>query len=395
MRRVAIICGALTLLVLVALFVTAHGTLDIFGRPLGTDFSNVWTAGRMTLDGAAPDAWNWSRHYAVQQAVHHSQSVPAYYWHYPPPFLLIAALLALMPYLLALLVWQGVTLAGALFVLRRIVPDRRALLIGVTAPVVFVCVGHGHNGFLTAALLGGALLLFDRRPVVAGLMLGCLIYKPQFAVLIPPLLLVTLNWRALAGAMLSAGALISATLGLWGWPVWQAFIDSLPLTRTKIVEAGATGWEKIQSPFAMIRTWGGSVPAAYAFQAVAAVGSIGLALWLARRAAPSLRNAAVLAAAILSTPYVLDYDYVVLGFGAAFLVADGLERGFLSWEKSLLALVWAGPLFARQIAALIYFPLGQITAVIVLALAVRRAAQLDDAFVRASPSRRSHGLSGR
>ena len=77
---------------------------------------------------------------------------------------------------------------------------------------------------------------------------------------------------------------------------------------------------------------------------------------------------------MLSTPYVLDYDLVVLGLGAAFLVADGIERGFLPWEKSLLALVWLAPLVARPLAELTLIPLGQASIVILLALAVRRAA---------------------
>ena len=77
-------------------------------------------------------------------------------------------------------------------------------------------------------------------------------------------------------------------------------------------------------------------------------------------------------AAMLSTPYVLDYDLVVLGLGAAFLVADGLERGFLPWEKSLLALVWISPLVARTLAEAASLPLGQLGIVVLLALAVRR-----------------------
>ena len=64
----------------------------------------------------------------------------------------------------------------------------------------------------------------------------------------------------------------------------------------------------------------------------------------------------------------------------AFLAADGLKRGFLSWEKTLLALAWIAPLFARQLAAATLIPLGQATAIIVLALAARRAALLDGAF---------------
>lgn len=397
-RMIAILSGSATLFVLGYLFATASGTVDASGRPLGTDFSNVWSAGHMALHGAAPDAWDWSKQHGVQQATHHDANIPFYGWHYPPPFLLVAALLATLPYVAALLIWQATTLAGVVLLIRRIVPDSRSVLLALGAPVVFVCLGHGHNGFLTGALLGGGLLLLERRPWVAGLLLGCLVYKPQFALLIPPLLLVTANWRAFLGAALSAALLVGATLMIWGWPVWDAFFHSLPLTQKVIIESGAAGWEKIQSPFAMIRMWGGTVEAAYVAQAVATTSSLGLTLWLSRRAAPSVRNAAAAATVLLSTPYVLDYDYVVLGVGAAFLIADGRQRGFLSYEKSLLALVWFAPLIARQLAAATLFPLGQLTAVVVLSLAIRRALLLDAALpdrLRSLSFHRSRGASVR
>jgi hypothetical protein len=391
-RIVSAIALAAWVLLLGYLLATRHGTLDLYGRPLGTDFSDVYAAGRMALDGHAAQAWDWGAHYQVQQAVHGDPNVPFYGWHYPPPFLLVAGLLATLPYLAALFVWQATTLAGAAAVLRAIVPGRTALLATLGAPAVFICLGHGHNGFLTAALLGGGLMLLDERPFAAGLLLGCLVYKPQFAVLIPPLLLVAWRWRAILGAAVSAGLLIAATLLVWGWPVWQAFLDSLPLTRRVVIEGGATGWAKIQSPFAMVRMWGGGLAPAYAVQAIAAIAALGLALWLTRTANPAMRNAAAMAAVLLSTPYVLDYDFVLLGVAIAFLVADGIERGFLSWEKTLLAMVWLAPLGARQLAALALIPLGQASALAILALAARRAATLDGAF-RSSPFRRSRAAS--
>jgi len=388
-RAAGAVSLALACLSILTLLVTSHGTLDAWGRPLGTDFSDVWTAGRMALDGRAPEAWNWAAHYQVQQAVHHDPNVPFYGWHYPPPFLLLASLLALLPYLAALFVWQAASFWGALKVCRAILPGRTALLAAVGAPVVLICATHGQNGFLTAALLGGGLLLLDRRPLIAGLLFGCLIYKPQFALIVPLLLLAGGHMRAIAGACLSAAALVGATLAIWGWPVWQAFLESLPLTRRIVIEQGETGWHKIQSAFSMVRMWGGSVPLAYAVQAAATVAAMGAVLWLTRAARPNLRNAAVCAAVLLSTPYVLDYDLVVLGLGAAFLAADGIERGFLPWEKSLLALVWLAPLAARPLAQATFFPLGQLAIVALLALAVRRSLALDGRSLpfRASPSR--------
>ena len=63
------------------------------------------------------------------------------------------------------------------------------------------------------------------------------------------------------------------------------------------------------------------------------------------------------------------------------LAGRAAERhGWLPWEKSALALVWLAPLVARNLAALTLFPLGLLTAVLVLVLSVRRA-------LKASPSR--------
>ena len=111
--------------------------------------------------------------------------------------------------------------------------------------------------------------------------------------------------------------------------MWQAFLDSLPLTRDVVIEQGATGWEKIMCPFAAVRSWGVAIGPAYAVQGVVTLAAIAATLWLAWQGRPALRNAAVTAAVLIATPYVLDYDYVVLLLGIAFLWKDG-ERARLA-----------------------------------------------------------------
>jgi hypothetical protein len=380
---VSALAGLASLLSLLWLFGFGHGTLDPVGRPLGTDFSQVYAAGQMVLDGHSADVWSWPKHFVVQQQIHHSTTVDLYGWHYPPPFLLIATILAPLPYLPALLVSQTASLSSFVGLMWKLVPRWETVLLVLAAPVTLVCVTHGHNGFLTAFLLGGGLLLLERKPLAAGLLLGCLIYKPQFALIVPPLLLITRNWRAIGGACLSAGFLIGATLLFWGWPVWQAFLDSLRLTRDVVLEQGRTGWYKIMSPFSTVRMWGGSIPAAYAVQSIFTAAAMAAVAFLSLRDNPKLRNAAVAAAVILSTPYVLDYDFVVLGLGIAWLWLDGEEEGFLPWDRTLMALVWVAPLAARQIAHFTYLPIGLATVLVMLAIPLRRS------IVRASPFRRS------
>ncbi|MBH1993392.1 MAG: DUF2029 domain-containing protein [Sphingomonadaceae bacterium] len=377
--QIAALCVlASTIIGLLYLFATAHGTVDSLGRPLGTDFSNVWTAGWMADHGRAAQAWDWPTQHEVQKQIHHDGAIPFYGWHYPPPFLIIATLLAQFPYTLALLIWQGLTLTLALSLVQRILPDDRdAMLVALGAPVVLVCLGHGQNAFLTASLLGGGMLLLDRRPWIAGMLLGALVYKPQFAVLIPVLIVARGNPRAFLSAGITATTLCLLTLAVWGWPVWQAFIDSLPLTRHIIIEAGATGWEKIQSPFSAIRQWGGSIPLAYGVQAIVTALAIAVAALVARRGSMELRGAAALSAALLCTPYVLDYDHVLLGMAIAFLWADMLKRGVLRWEPSWLAYAWIAPLFGRTLSELTHVPVNLIAAIALLALTARRAAEYD------------------
>src|SRR5690348_8647326 len=111
MRVVAAMMLAGTVIALGYLFFTAKGTVDSFGRPVGTDFSSFWTAGRMALDGHAAFAYDWKAHWAVQMRTH---GVDLFYpWSYPPVFLLVTASLALLPYLPAFLLWQGASLIAA------------------------------------------------------------------------------------------------------------------------------------------------------------------------------------------------------------------------------------------------------------------------------------------
>ncbi|HEY0300097.1 MAG TPA: glycosyltransferase family 87 protein [Rhizomicrobium sp.] len=178
------------------LVATSQGGIDREGRPLGSDFSNVYAAGMAARQGDAALPFDPQKQYRAEQAVF-GAATPFYGWHYPPYFLLIAAPLSALPYLAALAVWQIATALlylGALWLLLREGPLARDPLwplaaLGFTA--VFVNLTHGHNGFLTAALFAGGLALLDKRPVAAGVLFGLLAYKPQFAVMIPLVLVAT------------------------------------------------------------------------------------------------------------------------------------------------------------------------------------------------------------
>src|SRR3954466_15918091 len=121
-QLVALILLAASLFGAAVLVVTSDGLNDRFGRPLGTDFSNLYAAGIYVVNGEAAAPFDPNLQYAREQAIF-GKDTPFFGWHYPPFFLGLAAALALMPYWLALLMWQGVTLAFYLWAMRGVIKD--------------------------------------------------------------------------------------------------------------------------------------------------------------------------------------------------------------------------------------------------------------------------------
>ncbi len=206
------------------------------------------------------------------------------------------------------------------------------------------------------------------------------------------MLAATGRWRSFAAAAATVAGLALVTTLAFGIPVWDAFLASTHFTRTIVLEAGETGWEKIQSVFSVVRMWGGPVALAYAVQcAVTAMLAAALVwLWRAQVDFP-LKAAALIIAALLATPYSLDYDMTALAPAIAFLAVDGLRRGFAPYEKSALAALWIAPLVARSIAQAVLVPVGVLAMAAMLGVVLHRAAQQARPFARWHPSRHPAG----
>jgi hypothetical protein len=232
------------------------------------------------------------------------------------------------------------------------------LLLACAYPAVFINLGHGHNGFLTAALMTGALLQLDKRPILSGVLFGLLAYKPQFGLLVPLVLAASGRWRTFAAAVTTVTALAVAVTAIFGVDVWQAFLASTQFTREVVLERGDTGWHKIQSVFSWVRMWGGGVGLAYLVQAAVTLAVAGtlIRLWRSPAAYP-VKAAALLIGTLLATPYSLDYDLMLLAPAIALLAGEGMRRGFVPFEKSMLAALWIVPLLARTVAQATYIPL--------------------------------------
>jgi len=374
MRGYSLILLAICTLALVGWIAASDGLIDRNSKPIGTDFSNVYAAGTLIWQGRPAEAYEPARQHAAEKAVFGGREVPFYGWLYPPFFFVVAFLVASLPYAWGLAIWLAASFAAYLAAMRAIVPRPETLLIAAAFPAVFINIGHGQNGFLTAALLGGALHWLDRRPWLSGVLIGLLAYKPQFGVLIPVALLAGGRWNTIGAAAATVAALVAVSFVTLGGGVWHAFADSMTFTQTVVLEPGGIGWEKIQSAFSAMRMWGAGVRSAYAIQIALALMLAASLAWLWQSTALfDLKASALATATLLATPYVLDYDLVVLAVAIVFFVRHGMNRGFHDYEISLLAAAWVMPLLSRAIAGVTGIPLGLLVLLALYVFIVQRA----------------------
>ncbi|SDT43070.1 glycosyltransferase family 87 protein [Bradyrhizobium canariense] len=331
----------------------AHGWIfDENGLGIPTDFVNVWAAGKLVLEGHPALAYDWGIEKQVQVAVLGQSYDGNFAWHYPPPFLFVAAVLAHFPYAVAFIGWAATSLVPYLAVMRAIVGRPFGWLLAAAFPVVLTNTLVGQNGFLTASLIGGVLYLMPVRPVLSGICLGLLSYKPQYGLLFPLVLIAASQWTVFFTAGVVAATMALVSWLAFGTETWQAFFHWIPMFSQAFLTEGRAPWGKMQSIFALVRYFGGTEQLAWIFQWIMS-GTVAVLLalmWRSRISYP-LKAAALAAGTLLITPYLFLYDLMVLAIAVAFLVRIGLNQGFRRFELPALGLAAALLMFYPLVGA--------------------------------------------
>jgi arabinofuranan 3-O-arabinosyltransferase len=307
------------------------------GQGIPTDFVNVWAAGRMVIEGLPALAYDWDLQKQVELEVLKQDFVGYFAWHYPPPFFFVATVLAQFPYSVAFVGWMSVSILPYLAVMRAIVGRAFGLVLAMALPMVLNNVLVGQNGFLTAALIGGTLYLLPTRPVLSGICLGLLTYKPQYGLLFPIVLIAAGQWTVFFTAAIVAVIVGMASWFAFGSESWQAFLDWLPMFSQAFLTEGKAPWWKMHSVFSLVRYFGGTEHLAWIFHWIvtgAVVAGL-VALWRSS-VRYSLKAASLAVGTLLTTPYLFMYDMMVLAIPVGYIVRIGLANGFRAYELPAL-----------------------------------------------------------
>ena len=356
------------------LVLQAHGIIGRGQSPFVLDYPSFYGAGTLVLAGTPELAYDKAAHWHAEQMAAGADT-PYNYFFYPPPFLLLCAAMACLPYKVSFLLFEATTLALYVLVVRRIasVGGWGWCVVAIAFPAVFWTIGLGQNAFLTAAVFGAGTLLLDGQPLRSGALLGLLCYKPHFGLLLPVALAAGGRWRAFIGAGISLVIVVAGSLTLFGVGTWRVYLQAFAAsgdvyTSGKIMLAGYV------TTFGAARLITLSSDTAIALQIATGVSSGVVVAWIwYREASLSVRSAALIAGTLLSVPVALVYDLLLISVCIAWLVRHARKSGFLAWEKLLLALLYLISLISLFVGVALQVPIGPLAPAIVLMLCVRHA----------------------
>jgi alpha-1,2-mannosyltransferase len=342
--------------------VATPGLRDRNGNLKGTDFLHLYTLGSMAAAHRGADLYDMNAQAALAAERLPEAAGIRYLPLYPPQVSVFLAPLAHLSYGWALVLWWGfsaMVYGVCCYSVWRACPNLRehagtVVLLATAFPAFFHLIAWGQTSAVALACFTMMFfLLRDRREFLAGLVLGCLIFKPQLG-LAAGIVFVSIGaWKTVLGAALSAAAQLSVGVLYYGMEPLRHWVRMLrnvqavlPLLEPKLYQT-----HSLRTFWSMILPWPGLSFGLYVISAAVVLG-LTIACWR-RGGAVALRYSALLLASVLVAPHLTVYDLVILA-PAFILLADWLvgqsPTGSTWWLGSLLYLVYMLPLlgfFAR------------------------------------------------
>lgn len=340
------------------------------------DFIFFWTASRLAVSGHARDVYDFILFQDFLSKVAMEPMAEAFF--YPPTFLLFLLPLSFMPYLLSFFVWISFALFGYCLVVHRIAPHALTILTVLAFSPTLLNISYGHNGLLTAALMGGGLLITDRRPIAGGVLLGLLTYKPNLAILLPFALIVGRKWRVFAAFVVSAGLMILLSCIMFGFEIWAAFIHNISIS-AKMLESGFSGFilnfKTMPSTYAATRLAGGGIR----LSLLAHITAMAFALFItvrvwSRETSLPVRASILVICSMLFTPYLQDYDVTLLALAIAWLGWEGYLKKWSEKENLFLLASWFAPLISLFLVKLFEIQILPVFLIIMIFFILKRNA---------------------
>lgn len=343
------------------------------GQVLANDYTVYSFASHLLWQGEVATIFDPQKFIAAHEAALQTQ-VGFSPFPYPPSGLWVVAPLEFLPGYLGPLLWLGAPFAAlAWLAARRAARPWHAAAALLLAPAALDNIATGQNGFLSGALLCGGLLLLKSRPILAGVLIGLLSFKPQFGILLPFILVAGVHYRTFATASAVTLGLILLSLVLLGLEPWRVYFETaMPSHRGFLENGGGFAVLTMPSVFNAGRLLGLPTTINYILQGAAALATVVACTWLFSRRSIELKLKVPVAmvGVFLVTPYCSSYDLVIVA--VAQILALGREAALPPGQYQLHAAGWVLPVVMITLS-LFHVPIGPLVLAGLFWISMRRA----------------------
>jgi len=302
---------------------------------VGRDFTNLWTAGRMVLNGEGPHAYNVD--VFRLELLDRVGILSLQNFSYPPHALFLDAVFALPPYPVAFVLWIVFSASAFILAARPYLPQGFPPVLAALTPAATICMWGGQFGLLIGALWLVVYRNCDRRPVQAGLAAAALTIKPHLGLLVAVLLIT--RRKALITAILASLALFVVSGLAFGWYSWASFLVDTTRDQADILTRTDVQYYFNLMPTVFPHFGRGWL--SWVLQAASAGFAIHM-LWRLRGLSPMQLAFPAATATFLILPYGFNYDMTVVALGFALLLFEHWARLSMR-EKVILTLGFVSP----------------------------------------------------
>ena len=333
-RLHAILLAIVLWVALIVTFVTGPGNRNIAGTIKGPDFLQFYTMGSLVRTGQTDRLYDFNAFHQAQVALVPESGPELYPLVYPPQTALLFAPLSRLSFGHATLLWNVLTIAMFGLIVRsawkpvaKSLPDSLFVFASAAAfPPFWSLVLYGQATILILTAFWMAWLALERRKsFAAGMALGLLLIKPQFAIPITVVVLACREWRMLAGAATVIAIQVAAVPMLLGWSVFKAYGRFVPVIMqyADLLEPKPFQSHSLRALTRLAPLWIGA-PAWIALSAIVLVWTV--KVW--KSSAPvRVRLGVVILASVLVSPHLIVYDATVLVLPLIWFGAYVQERG--------------------------------------------------------------------
>lgn len=355
---------------------------------LGRDFVNFWSSAHIAIEGQAQILYDRIAYRAYLFDTFGAQ-LNSYSFSYPPHSLFMFAPFGGLQYVYGFILWTFGGLAFAYAATRQWFTEVKLSFWIILGPAAMIAIFGGQTGVWLVAFWMMALALLDRRPIVAGILIGMLTVKPQIGVLLAVYLLCQGHWRAIFSAVATSIIMVVSSLIFFGIEPWAKFISEVLPFQSELISKNIGIFDyMVHTPFKWVINLGLGKHMAWSVQLPFMALGLALIIWSSFKPVDKRLKICLLSIlTFLFSPYMAIYDMAILAFAACLFWQYYKEAYMPEMQNHHWVIILVSSLIVTPVvglyAAILHIPLSVILMCIFIAVMIREVLKTikDNSFI--------------